>query len=251
MPAEPGLAPAGLPPVFVSPPFGNARALALALPRAALVRGTYTLRPRPGLYGRLLRTLRPAPGGWINKVGLRNPGVTQARPAAWPHPRRVYSLAAFLPSEWLSMACFFPLGTLLELNVGCPNAPTCDVDYSTLSLLCREWRVGLKLPPAPASLELARMAEQAGAAYLHFCNTFRTPAGGLSGALLRNLSLRLTEQAAGSLSTPVVGGGGIYRREHVRQYRDAGARHFSVSTIFITAPHRLPGVYREACRSTG
>ena len=56
---------------FISAPFGNY----LKFKNAVSVTGTWTYKPRPGLFGQVVKTLRYTKDGWRNKIGLRNPPV--------------------------------------------------------------------------------------------------------------------------------------------------------------------------------
>ena len=62
--------------LFISPPFGNY----LNLPYTTSIKGSFTLKERPGLFFRILKTLRYSKlnKGWINKIGLRNKGINYA-----------------------------------------------------------------------------------------------------------------------------------------------------------------------------
>ena len=61
--------------IFISPPFGNY----IHLPQTMSVKGSYTLEPRLGLFSQIFKTLRyvnyMGKYTWINKIGLRNPGI--------------------------------------------------------------------------------------------------------------------------------------------------------------------------------
>ncbi len=61
---------------FISPPFGNY----LEFSNTISIKGSFTLLPRPGLIGQIIKTLRYdyKYNGWINKIGLRNPGIDYA-----------------------------------------------------------------------------------------------------------------------------------------------------------------------------
>ena len=61
---------------FISPPFGNY----INLPHTTSIKGSYALEPRSGLLPQILKTLRYSfqHNGWINKIGLRNPGIDYA-----------------------------------------------------------------------------------------------------------------------------------------------------------------------------
>ena len=61
---------------FISPPFGNY----LNLNNTMSIKGSYTLEPRSGLLSQIAKTLRYSfvYNGWVNKIGLRNPGIDYA-----------------------------------------------------------------------------------------------------------------------------------------------------------------------------
>ncbi len=63
---------AGLKDAIISPPFGTYIEADWATP----VIGTFTYERRPGnKVWRAIKTLRPIKGGWVNNIGLRNPGL--------------------------------------------------------------------------------------------------------------------------------------------------------------------------------
>jgi len=59
--------------LFISPPFGNYLTF---LPYTTPIKGSFTVEPRPGLIIQIINTLQYSTlyKGWINKIGLRNPG---------------------------------------------------------------------------------------------------------------------------------------------------------------------------------
>ena len=62
--------------LFISPPFGNY----INLPNTTPIRGSFTLKERKGKWKQIFKTLRYIPhfNGWVNKIGLRNPGIDYA-----------------------------------------------------------------------------------------------------------------------------------------------------------------------------
>jgi len=60
-------------PLIISAPFGNY----IQPPGATPTLGTFTLADRPGRVRRVLATVRyyRRLGAWVNKIGLRNPGI--------------------------------------------------------------------------------------------------------------------------------------------------------------------------------
>ena len=83
---------------------------------------------------------------------------------------------------------------------------------------------------------------------VHLSNTIPTDKGGISGAMLREVNLPLYRHIHGwfeHTGMAFVAGGGIYKPEHVRQYKEAGATSFSLSTVCFT-PWRLNSIVNEA-----
>jgi dihydroorotate dehydrogenase len=83
----------------------------------------------------------------------------------------------------------------------------------------------------------------------HLSNTIPSERGGISGDQLREQNLKQVEMFS-SLNLPkhdinLIVGGGIYKPEHVRQYRSVGAtKSFSLSTVWFT-PWRVKEIIKE------
>ena len=62
--------------IFINPPFGNY----FSFENTISIKGSFTLEPRDGLFLQIIKTLRYSfeKSGWINKIGLRNPGLDYA-----------------------------------------------------------------------------------------------------------------------------------------------------------------------------
>ena len=62
--------------LFINPPFGNY----INFPKTISIKGSFTLEPRSGLFSQILKTMRYSfhNKGWVNKIGLRNPGLVWA-----------------------------------------------------------------------------------------------------------------------------------------------------------------------------
>lgn len=234
-------------PFLISPPFGTY----FSDRRAYSVLGSFTAEPRPGRTGQVLRTVRPVPHergpAWINKVGLRNPGIASlARFGVPGHamPRdEIVSLSPLEGRDWGLFEQFLDeaFGPLrVEFNVSCPNVdehPSLPPLFKIRRLLANCPDAIWKLPPTRRALDSAALLHDAGARYVHLSNTIPSPVGGISGTPLRELNLPLVEAVARALpSLEVVAGGGIYHPDHVRQYRDAGAVRFSLATSFFWPP---------------
>ena len=107
--------------IFISPPFGNY----INLPETKSIKGSYTLKPRGGLIFQILKTLRLTQINgeyhWINKIGLRNPGIDYGL-QRYDHQTDVLSIAILEPEEIDELNKKIPPDVNLEINVSCPNA---------------------------------------------------------------------------------------------------------------------------------
>ena len=240
-------------PFFISPPFGYY----FSHPNAYSVLGSYTPLPRPGRFSQIIKTVRPVEGGWLNKIGLRNPGMKSIK--TWQH-NQILSFAAITgeEGEWeqiidhiRSKIVFIysphePGSTIIEINISCPNTnhpvPMLPSRYQ-LSKLLLDYNSRLttifKLQPLlHQALDTAQKLADQGATYLHLSNTLPTPIGGISGKHLREANLPIVDRVASEVCTrypnlELIAGGGIYDISHLKQYLSSGATRFSLATAFV------------------
>jgi dihydroorotate dehydrogenase len=213
--------------ILISPPFGNW----INLKGCISVKGSFTWSRRPGLIYHTVRSFRKVGGGWINQIGLRNPGIRSIKSF---EVNKIYSLVGLDDGDWENMLEYCPPGLLIEVNLGCPNVHEYGMPEDVLRMYCKKFRVIAKLPPTEVVDVMAAMAIRAGAAYLHLSNTVPTPKGGLSGEPLRVNNIPIVARLAREYPHQIIAGGGIYTPVHWRAYEDAGATHFSLSTVFMT-----------------
>ncbi|MBK8979041.1 MAG: hypothetical protein IPM29_24355 [Planctomycetes bacterium] len=227
------------PRLIVSAPFGN-----YVKPAGAVATlGTFTAERRPGRAWRILKTVRyyPRIGAWVNKIGLRNPGIEhlaeRARGGRLDVRDKLVSVHGFTADDWYllleRLAELRPLG--VELNMSCPNIG--HIAWP-LDLFERAVATGLpvvaKLPP----VRFETMFEQALAAGVrgfHACNTLPVPAGGLSGQPLKPVAMaciqRLFELAGARRDElRIVAGGGIRAVADVDDYAALGVHGVAVGT---------------------
>ena len=96
---------------FIAAPFGNYLKFKDTIP----VSGSWTLKPRSGRVSQILKTLRPIRGGWVNKLGLRNPGI---KVGLRKHKTsEVLSLAHIDPDDWVEMYDMIPKDWNVEINI--------------------------------------------------------------------------------------------------------------------------------------
>lgn len=241
-------------PFLISPPFGSY----FSYRRAYSVLGSFTRWPRPGRTVQVLRTVRPVPGGWINKIGLRNGGALKASDVLQSSASKAEIVSIALidgdEAEWDWVCGFLDMhrigDLIVELNVSCPNTehpmPALPTTAQATRLAAQpNLTVIWKLPPIEYAVKKAfdHLVPYAKMRYVHLSNTLPSPIGGISGTAQREVNLKLVENVIvwwGNAALPeIIAGGGIYTPEHLRQYRDAGATRFSLATAWFWPPRAL------------
>ena len=217
-------------PFVISPPFGNY----LRLPFANSVVGSFTNKARPGWWGRAFKTLRRHGDGFVNEIGLRNPGIEAG--VRSHRSRTIVSVAKIHENDLDDMLEHLYLASAVEINAGCRNVNGAEVTRRDLKLykdfLCFT-PIILKLP-AKGAEPLIDMALEVGIDHFHACNTIPTGRGSLSGPELQKYSLPMIERIRRlAPDSTIIGGGGIYEWADVRRYRFVGADICSLSTICL------------------
>lgn len=232
-----GSAGADILPLVISAPFGNYIQPEGATPTL----GTFTLLRRPGRVWRVLKTVRyrRRQRAWVNKIGLRNPGID------WLAQRvsrercdvsdKIVSIHGFDEDQWMKLlekiAAIRPMA--VELNMSCPNVG--EIDWPP-PLFNRAVATGLivvvKLPPVNYDV-MVKQAVEAGVRTFHCCNTLPIPEGGMSGKPLQPKSLDcirdLRSKPFGSDLT-LIGGGGVYEVGDIKTFAEAGADRVALGT---------------------
>jgi len=231
-PPRPNLAP-----MLISAPFGNYLHPEGTTPTL----GTFTRSARPGRWWRTVKTVRyyPRLQTWVNRIGLRNPGIDwlleRAKTGRVEVSDKVVSIHGFDEEQWQLL--LDRVGAMepaaVELNMSCPNVG--EVTWPT-DLFDAAARTGVptivKLPPINYEL-MVDQARHAGLVAFHCCNTLPIPAGGLSGAPLKPLSLRCLRSLRATDRGDrliLIGGGGITTQADIDQYAAAGADHVALGT---------------------
>lgn len=215
--------------IVISPPFGHW----LRPQWATSISGSWTVKKRSGLLLQILKTLRPAEGGWSNSIGLRNKGIGSIEKYK---KDVIYSLAGFDKFDWDVFYEFIPEESMIEVNIGCPNAPTNQPSDAQFKKLLKKFSlVSLKCPPLETSQELIERYYKLGCRVFHLSNTLPTQKGGVSGKKQKEVNLPLVQWARNQYSDIyIIAGGGVYTEQDVIDYHDAGANSFSISTVFFT-----------------
>jgi dihydroorotate dehydrogenase len=217
---------------FIAAPFGNY----ITHKKCTSVCGTFTFNKRGNTLSRLYRsitTIRPIKGGWINNIGFQNPGIKSIKKFK---TEKVYSIAAIKLEDWDEFLKIIPANIKLELNLSCPNIgqETKISNEQIKAYLEKYSTVIFKLPPIDEVYNQIDNLINLGSKYLHIANTIPIERGGESGGRLKLLSLEIIKEIRAKYpNVKIIGGGGIYSKEDVKLYKNAGADYFSLATILF------------------
>lgn len=192
----------------------------------------------------------------LNSVGLKNPGVEAVVKEKLPFLAAfdvpiIASVAGATEEDYINMCqriSTAPNVKAIELNISCPNVKEGGVAFGTnpvvaarLTKLCKQVTnlpIYVKLTPNVTDIvAIARAVEAAGADAISMINTLtgmafdlesRQPVlggmtGGLSGASLKHIALRMVRQVAEAVEIPIIGIGGIETVDDVLEMMLAGA----------------------------
>lgn len=230
-----------------------------------VVKGT-TLNHREGNpYPRMAET----PMGMLNCVGLQNKGVDYFINAIYPRIKDfdtnvIVNVSGSNIDDYVAAAA--KINALekipaIELNVSCPNVKqggmafgvTCSGIEQVVGAVRDAYHKHLivKLSPNVTNIaEIAKAAEAAGADSVSLINTLlgmaidaetRKPVlsmitGGLSGACVKPVALRMVWQVAKAVNIPVIGLGGISSATDAIEFLLAGASAIEIGTANFIDP---------------
>lgn len=230
-----------------------------------IVKGT-TLEPREGNpYPRMAET----PSGMLNAVGLQNKGVDHFISEIYPRLKGLdtnvlVNVSGAKIEDYVAVA--EKLSGLeripaIEVNISCPNVKqggmafgtTCDGAAAVTAAVRKVWPRTLivKLSPNVTSIaDIARAVEAEGADSVSLINTLMgmavdverrrpclsTVTGGLSGAAVRPVAVRMVWQTAKAVGIPVIGLGGISCGRDAIEFMLAGARAVQIGTANFINP---------------
>jgi len=214
---------------FISPPFGNY----FCLPKLQQIKGSYTLEPRQGLLGQIIKTLRYnfEYGGWTNKIGLRNKGIDYA---IKNYNGEIVSIAILNKEDISKIVKKIPENMNVEINVSCPNAEKKMIDEDINLFLNdkRKWCI-LKLSPTCEFASIDKYYKM-GFRQFHCSNTIPVKEGGLSGKSLIPYNKKLIKHIDENYKdTTIIAGGGITTIDDIIMYKDLGAKHFAFSSVMF------------------
>ena len=247
-----------LKPLIISAPFGNYIQPAGTTPTL----GTFTALRRGGVLNRAWRVLLTVRyyrrmKAWVNKIGLRNPGidwlVDKCKSGKIDVSDKLVSIHGFSPGDWYALlektAALKPLA--IELNMSCPNVG--HIAWPE-DLFERAQQAGVpivvKIPPVNYDT-MVEQAVAAGIRMLHCCNTLPNPGGGMSGKPLMAVALQCIQDLRRKpywSELTVIGGGGIYEAKDVDAYAGLGVRHVALGTKLMNPKYLFSHSGIEAIR---
>jgi dihydroorotate dehydrogenase (NAD+) catalytic subunit len=223
--------------------------------------------------------------GMVNAIGLQNIGVRAFVAEKLP-ALRGYRTAIIANVFGNTISDYIEVIRVLEdaegiaayeLNVSCPNTQHGGLEFGvdpkqleelvTAARAASKRPLWVKLAPMVGTIRLiARITEGCGADALTIANTYPalcidvhtfksrlgSTTGGLSGAAIRPITVRLVYEACQAVQIPVIGLGGITEPEDAMEYILAGATAVQVGTAHFvdpTASERLVTGLRQYCNS--
>ena len=230
-----------------------------------IVKGT-TLHHREGNpYPRMAET----PSGMLNAVGLQNKGVNYFIENIYPRIKdietnMIVNVSGSTIEDYVKTAEIInELDKIpaIELNISCPNVKQGGMAFGVsakgASEVVKEVRSAykktliVKLSPNVTDItEIARAAEESGADSVSLINTLlgmaidaerrrpilSTITGGMSGAAVKPIALRMVWQVAKAVNIPVIGLGGIMDWKDAVEFMLAGASAIQIGTANFIDP---------------
>ncbi len=209
------------------------------------------------------------PSGILNAVGLQNPGVDVFIREDLPWLKQqntvvIANIAGNTVEEYCQMAEKLSDTDvdMIELNISCPNVKSGGVQFGTscesvgnitsqVRAHCKKPLI-VKLSPNVTDIaSIAQAAEASGADAVSMINTLtgmridirtrrpiiRNNTGGLSGAAVFPVAVRMVWQVANAVKIPIIGMGGITTWEDAVEMLMAGATALQIGTVLFSDPY--------------
>ena len=212
----------------------------------------------------------------LNAVGLQNPGVEHfiEHDLAWLKSTGtavIANVAGKTLDDYRAICERLDgLVDMVELNISCPNVKSGGMAFGIKPQSVEEVAkiaksaltktpLMVKLSPNVESIATnAKAAENGGADAISLINTLtgmaidierRRPiiannTGGVSGAGIKPIAVRMVYEAAQAVKIPVVGMGGITCAEDAIEFLMAGATAVQVGTANFTDPYAMPKIIK-------
>lgn len=206
--------------------------------------------------------------GMINAIGLQNPGVDIFIKRDIPFLKKfdtriIVNVCGSSVSEYIKTVerLSEQAVDMLEINISCPNVEHGGIVFGQepkmVEHITKEVKktthlpISMKLTPNVTDItEIAKAAEYGGADALSLINTITgmridvkkktfsvaNKTGGLSGAAIKPIALRMVYQVCKAVHIPVIGMGGVTTTEDALEFIMAGATGIAVGTANFRNP---------------
>ncbi len=213
------------------------------------------------------------PGGFLNALGIPNPGMAEmmeeVRTVSTAGVPVIASVFGFDADEFADAVAMGESGgaSVIELNVSCPHVKEVGVEIGQIPSMVAEVTNAVKkrvripvfvkvTPNVTNIVEIAVAAEKAGADGITAINTLLGLAidvdaaspvlggqvGGLSGPALHSVAVRAVYQIKDAVRIPIIGVGGVTTWKDAVEMMMAGASAVQVGTAVM---YRGVEVFRE------
>lgn len=230
-------------------------------------------------FGNPCPRIAETPSGMLNAVGLQNPGVEHVIVEELPRLRACFhkpimaNISGFSLDEYTHTCALLDKEeqiAWLEVNISCPNVHGGGMAFGTEAAAAAKVTAAvkkvttkpiiIKLSPNVTDItEIAKAVEAAGADGVSLVNTFlgmridlakRKPllankTGGLSGAAIFPLAVRMVYQVYDAVKIPIVGMGGISNARDVIEMMLAGATAVEVGAANLVDPFACPKIIND------
>lgn len=237
-----------------------------------------TIKPRQGNpYPRIAESY----GGMLNSVGLQNPGVdhyleTDDLLLAKRDVVVIANVAGSTLEDYIAIAEKMndSKADMIELNISCPNVKEGGMAFgvlpanvekvtSAVKKACKNKPIITKLSPNVSCIaDNARAAEQGGADAISLINTLsgmavnyktRKPIlfnnnGGVSGACVKPVALKMVWDCFNAVKIPIIGLGGITSYTDVLEFMICGAAAVQIGTHNFTEPCGARDIARDLAK---
>ena len=208
------------------------------------------------------------PAGMLNAIGLQNPGVKYFIENELPNIKKydtkiIVNIFGETIKEYCEVAEILSDTDIdmLELNISCPNKSGCGIFFGTdpemaesVTSSVKKYSkkpVAVKLTPNVTDItEIAKAVENGGADCISMINTLvgmridiktRRPVlknniGGLSGAAIKPVAVRMIWQVKNAIKLPIIGMGGISNGDDAIELMLAGADAVAIGTASFNDP---------------
>lgn len=216
--------------------------------------------------------------GMLNAIGLKNPGFEEIVREKYPFLSQfdtaiIANVAGSSEDEYVEICKRLSDNEMIdaiELNISCPNVDQGGMAFGTdpivaarltakVKAVCTK-PIYVKLTPNVSDIvEIAKAIEEAGADGISMINTLtamridlhtRKPilgnkTGGLSGAAIFPLAIRMIHEVSRNVKIPIIGMGGVSSADDALEMIMAGASAVAVGTANLYDPYICPKIIEE------